>query len=165
MTASIHASCIVLAAGGQAFGAPADAGILLLGESGAGKSDTALRLMALGARLVSDDRTELFIEDGRLAARAPKTLEGLLEIRGVGIVELPYLPWAKVDLAIELVAPAAVPRLPEAAWYAPPAGLRNVPESRIPFLRLSLTPSLPAKIAAAAARLARAGPRLASQIP
>lgn len=155
----------MLAAAGQAFGAPADAGILLLGESGAGKSDTALRLMGLGARLVSDDRTELFIEDGRLAARAPKTLEGLLEIRGVGIVELPHLPRARVDLAIELVAPAEVPRLPEPAWYAPPAGLRNVPESRIPFLRLSFTPSLPAKILAAAARLARAGPGLASQIP
>jgi len=165
LTANIHASCVVLAAAGQAFAAPPGAGILLLGESGAGKSDTALRLIALSARLVSDDRTELFIDNGRLAARAPKTLEGLLEIRGVGIVELPHLPWACIDLALELVAPADVPRLPEPAWYAPPSGLRNVPELRIPLLRLSLTPSLPAKIAAAAARLARPGPKLASQIP
>jgi HPr kinase/phosphorylase len=165
LTANIHASCVVLAAAGQAFGAPVDAGILLLGESGAGKSDTALRLIALGARLVSDDRTELFIDGGRLAARAAKSLEGLLEIRGVGIVELPRLPWANVDLAIELVAPADAPRLPEPAWYAPPAGLRNVPELRIPLLRQSLTPSIPAKIAAAAALLARPGPKLASQIP
>jgi serine kinase of HPr protein (carbohydrate metabolism regulator) len=164
LTASIHASCVVLAAAGQAFGAPTDTGILLFGESGAGKSDTALRLIALGARLVSDDRTELFIDNGRVAARAPKTLQGLLEIRGVGIVELPHLPWAKVDLAIELVAPEDVPRLPEVAWYALPATLESVPELRIPRFRLSLTPSIPAKIAAAAALLARAGPKLASQI-
>jgi serine kinase of HPr protein (carbohydrate metabolism regulator) len=165
LTANVHASCVVLAAAGQAFGAPADAGILLLGESGAGKSDTALRLVECGARLVSDDRTELFIENGRLAARAAKTLEGLFEIRGVGIVELPRLAWARVDLAIELVAPEEVPRLPEAAWYALPSALRNVPELRIPLLRLSLTPSIPAKIAAAAALLARSGPKIASQIP
>lgn len=164
MTANIHASCVVLAAAGEAFGAPADAGVLLLGASGSGKSDTALRLIEHGARLVSDDRTGLFIENGRLAARPAKALEGLLEIRGVGIVELPFVPWATIALAAELVAPDDVPRLPEPACYVPPAGLGNPRELRVPLLRLSLAPSTPAKILAAAAALARTGPNLASQI-
>jgi hypothetical protein len=68
-------------------------------------------------------------------------------------------------LAVKLVGAKDVPRLPDRVYYAPPAGLGNVPELRIPLLRLSLTPSIPAKIAAAAALLARSGPKLASQIP
>jgi len=164
LSVNIHASCVVLAEAGRAFGAPADVGILLLGESGSGKSETALRLIERGARLVSDDRTELFIESARLAARPAKTLEGLLEIRGVGIVELPFAPSATIVLAVELVAGKDVPRLPEPAYYAPPALPEDVPELRIPLLYLSLAPATSAKIVAAAAMLARSGTKLASQM-
>ena len=59
MTANIHATCIRIARAGKVFGAPASAGVLILGESGAGKSDLALRLIGRGAELVADDRTEL----------------------------------------------------------------------------------------------------------
>ena len=62
---------------------------LLLGESGAGKSDLALRLIAAGAQLVADDRVELSVESNRLIARAPANLAGLIEIRNVGIIALP----------------------------------------------------------------------------
>ena len=71
---NIHATCIVLADAATAFKAPKDAGVLLLGESGSGKSDLALRLMERGAKLVADDRVELFARDGLLMARAPETI-------------------------------------------------------------------------------------------
>ncbi|MDA3887407.1 MAG: serine kinase, partial [Allgaiera sp.] len=57
----LHASCVAL--DGR--------GVLILGPSGAGKSGLALQLMALGARLVADDRTRLNPRAGRLIARAP----------------------------------------------------------------------------------------------
>lgn len=165
MSVNVHASCVLLAGAGQAFGAPPDAGVLLLGESGSGKSETALRLIERGARLVSDDQTDVFIENGTLVARPAKNLEGLLEIRGVGIVEFSFAPWATVALAVAIIAEKDVPRLPQPLYYAPPGGLGNVPELCIPLLHLPLTPSTPAKIMAAAATLARSGLKIASQIP
>ena len=83
--ANIHASCVAI--GGR--------GVLLLGKSGVGKSDLALRLIAEGARLVADDRTILFAIRGALHAKAPETIKGLLEIRGVGIVAFPARPAVK----------------------------------------------------------------------
>lgn len=74
------------------------AGVLLLGAPGAGKSDLALRLLARGFELVADD--QVLIEDG--AARAPAALAGLLEVRGLGILRLPYAATARVALAVEL---------------------------------------------------------------
>ena len=59
---NIHASCVVCARAGAAFGVPEDAGVLLLGESGSGKSEAALRLIAIGAKLVADDRCELLFD-------------------------------------------------------------------------------------------------------
>src|SRR5260221_10017200 len=100
---NVHATCIRMGSAGAAFGAPSRAGVLLLGPSGAGKSDLALRLIAEGAELVSDDRVELFVHRRRLYARPPKRLAGLLEIRGIGIVEIPYAEKVRIDLVAELV--------------------------------------------------------------
>jgi serine kinase of HPr protein (carbohydrate metabolism regulator) len=61
-------------------------GALLVGPSGAGKSDLALRALDQGFQLVADDRTRLFVSEGRLFGRAPTALFGLMEVRGVGIV-------------------------------------------------------------------------------
>jgi hypothetical protein len=121
--ANIHASCILLAGAADMFGAPADAGVLLLGESGAGKSSAALRLMARGARLVADDRVELFLRDGVLMGRPPKALAGLIEARGLGILQQPHAGEARLALAVCLAATA--PRLPEPAFFAPPDELAN----------------------------------------
>ncbi len=95
----IHASCA----------ARDGAGVLLLGPSGCGKSDLLLRLLGEGFALVADDRVE--IDSGE--ARAPATLAGLLEVRGFGIVRLPYCMAATLRLAVELVAAGGGgPRLP-----------------------------------------------------
>lgn len=88
-------------------------GVLLRAPAGGGKSDAALRLIDAGAVLVADDRVQLTMEDGKLMARAPEVLSGLLEVRGVGIVNLPVQPEAELGLVIDLVPQDQVERLPE----------------------------------------------------
>ncbi len=100
---TLHASCIAI--DGRA--------VLLWGRSGSGKSDLALRLIDRGARLVSDDYTVLVRRDGRLLATPPANIAGRLELRGVGIVELPHVSDVEVALIVDLEAP--VVRMPEPA--------------------------------------------------
>ena len=88
-------------------------GILLRGPSGSGKSDLALRLIDDGARLISDDYTELSTSAGRLIARAPANIEGLLEVRGVGVLKVGAALQAELGAVIDLIAPQDVERLPE----------------------------------------------------
>ena len=63
-------------------------GVLLLGESGVGKSECALELVRQGHQLVADDVVEIFDRDGVLFGRAPSLTQNLLEIRGLGIMNL-----------------------------------------------------------------------------
>jgi len=95
----IHASCVALA--GSA--------VLLTGKSGCGKSDLALRLLNLGFLLVADD--QVIVEDQ--VARAPAGLAGLLEIRGIGIVQLGYVTAARLALVARLFTGRPAERLPE----------------------------------------------------
>jgi HPr kinase/phosphorylase len=89
-------------------------GVLLLGPSGAGKSALALALIGRGAALVADDRVVLTRAGEALVARAPATLAGLVEARGVGIVRLPAMSEVPLVLAVDLGrAPAA--RMPHPA--------------------------------------------------
>lgn len=88
-------------------------GVLLRGPSGSGKSDLAIRLIDGGARLVADDQTELRRAADRLIARAPASIAGRMEVRGVGILRVPTVPSAPLRLVIDLVAPDRVDRLPE----------------------------------------------------
>jgi HPr kinase/phosphorylase len=73
------------------------AGVLLLGDPGAGKSDLVLRLLDHGFVLVADDQVVI---EGRRASPAP-SLAGLLEVRGLGILRLPYAT-AELVLAVRL---------------------------------------------------------------
>jgi HPr kinase/phosphorylase len=87
--------------------------VLLRGPSGSGKSDLALRLIDAGARLVADDRSELRLDGDTVLVRAPATIAGLIEARGIGILRLDSLPVARLALIVDLVALEAVERLPE----------------------------------------------------
>lgn len=154
-TINIHASCVVLADAGARFGAPGDTGVLILGESGAGKSDLALRLIAEGATLVADDRCELFVEGDSICAQPPAKLAGLMEIRGVGVLPARFASKARIGLAVRLVEPEAVSRLPEPARYEPPVALAAPRTIWPPEIAVApFEPSAPAKIAAAAAGFA-----------
>jgi HPr kinase/phosphorylase len=91
-----------------------DGGALLLrGPSGAGKSDLALRLIDAGARLVADDQVELLRVGRQVLTRAPASLAGLVEIRGVGIVRVDALKEAPLVLIVDLTLSEEVERLPE----------------------------------------------------
>jgi hypothetical protein len=150
----VHATSIVLGAASAPFGGAVAGAVLLMGASGAGKSDIALRLIAMGARLLSDDQTHLFVNGGRLFAGAVPSLHGRMEVRGVGILGMEIASAAPVILAIRLDETAAIPRLPEPATHALPQGLEGCAEP--PFLVLrAFEPSTPAKIAAAGAAIAQ----------
>jgi serine kinase of HPr protein (carbohydrate metabolism regulator) len=124
----IHGTCV-------AWG---DRAALLRGASGSGKSDLALRFLALppegslGPRLVADD--QMFVEacGDTLIASAPATLAGKIEVRGLGILAMEHLAAAELKLAVDLVPPADVPRMPpEIAQSLTLAGVA------LPVLRLA----------------------------
>jgi HPr kinase/phosphorylase len=85
-------------------------GVLIIGKSGVGKSETALDLVKRGHRLVADDCVEIRQEDqGILVGTAPELIQHLLEIRGLGIINVMTLfgagavrPYKKVTLVVNL---------------------------------------------------------------
>ncbi len=63
-------------------------GVLITGESGMGKSETALELIRSGHVLVADDRVDVSRIHNTLIGQAPDLLKGMLEIRGIGIIDV-----------------------------------------------------------------------------
>lgn len=63
-------------------------GVLITGESGMGKSETALELVKSGHVLVADDRVDVYRIHNTLFGQAPELLKGMLEIRGIGIIDV-----------------------------------------------------------------------------
>ena len=102
---SLHATCVAI--DGR--------GVVLTGESGAGKSALGLQLIDAGAMLVSDDLTTLLREGPRLIARAPLQGAGLIEARGNGMMQLPFVDQAPITFFVEVGALAGE-RLPEPAY-------------------------------------------------
>ena len=104
----LHASCVAFRRADAAW-----SGILIRAPSGGGKSAFALRLIALGARLVADDQTILRREEaGDLYAAAPDAVRGVIEARGLGLIGLPALAEAKLDWIVDLRIGGAEGRLP-----------------------------------------------------
>jgi HPr kinase/phosphorylase len=107
-SSTIHASAVLVGA----------RAVLIRGPAGSGKSRLAYALIEAAtagllrfARLVADDRVHVAPVHGRLIARPPETLAGLIEIRGLGIRRLPFEPIAVVGLLVDLDAADAA-RLP-----------------------------------------------------
>src|SRR5215470_5006649 len=146
-TTTIHASTVLVGA----------RAVLIRGPAGAGKSRLALALIGAAAsglvpfaRLVADDRTEVAARHGRLLARAPDQLAGLIEVRGLGIRRLPHEPIAVVDLVVDLAA-ADAERLPE------PSG-RTTTLSGVQLARLAVAPGAEPLPIVLAARISAAEP-------
>ena len=74
-------------------------GVLLTGESGAGKSEIALELIKRGHQLVADDRVDIKRVHNVLSGEAPYILAGMLEIRGIGIIDVTKMFGANSVLA------------------------------------------------------------------
>lgn len=66
-------------------------GILITGESGIGKTETALELIKRGHRLIADDAVDIKEIDGILHGTAPYITSGMMEVRGMGIIDVPAL--------------------------------------------------------------------------
>ena len=84
-------------------------GVLIIGKSGSGKSETAIGLLERGASLVADDMVRIKYVGGELVASAPDLSRGYLEIRGIGIVNVANLyglasirPDKRLDLVVTL---------------------------------------------------------------
>ncbi len=90
-----------------------DDAVLFRGPSGCGKSDLALRCINRGATLISDDQIILCKEDKKIFASPPETIAGKLEVRGLGIIEFPYIKRAQLSLVLDLVDEDAIERFPD----------------------------------------------------
>jgi len=107
---TVHAGCVMVG----------EAGILIRGAAGSGKSTLARELVrqaraeGLFASIVSDDRTLLRAQNGRLVARPVTSIAGYREIRGIGIVRAPFEAAAVIRLVIDL-SEDAPERHPETA--------------------------------------------------
>lgn len=86
--------------------------VLIEGPSGSGKSSLALQLIALGARLISDDRSRLTLRDGWPWALAPDRMAGVIEARGVGLLRVPHIATAPLRLVVTM-GEVETDRLPE----------------------------------------------------
>ena len=87
-----HASAV-------AFGT---SGCLITGAAGSGKSTLALELLALGAKLVADDRVDLARRKDQVMLSCPAALRGRIEARGVGLIRLPASEPVTVSIWVDL---------------------------------------------------------------
>ncbi|ALR19886.1 MULTISPECIES: HPr kinase/phosphorylase [Sphingobium] len=135
---TLHATSVAI--GGRA--------VLLHGPSGAGKSDLALRLIDRGAVLVSDDYTILTAEGGQLIATAPATIADKMEVRGIGVVDMPHA---------DSVPVALIAHLGDVTERLPAEGAsRRIAGIDIPLVRIApLEASAPIKVELALRELGR----------
>lgn len=86
-------------------------GVLITGKSFVGKSETALELLKRGHTLIADDRVDVIQKEiGVLFGKAPKLIQRLMEVRGIGIVDVVHLfgvgafrPKKRINLIVNLV--------------------------------------------------------------
>ncbi|MFL2631166.1 MAG: hypothetical protein ACJ0OP_05365 [Thermodesulfobacteriota bacterium] len=87
-----------------------DLGVLIIGKSGIGKSECAIELLTKKAYLIADDVVIIEKEDNSLVGRPPETIKNLIEIRGIGIINVKDIfgktrirAKSKIDLVVELI--------------------------------------------------------------
>lgn len=90
----VHATCVSIGS----------RGVLITGRARSGKSDLALRLIAMGAMLVADDVVVLKESNGVITCSVDASIRGLLEIHGVGLVRYPVANNIPLQLVVDIVA-------------------------------------------------------------
>tara|TARA_B100002051_G_scaffold208872_1_gene200247 strand:+ start:162 stop:593 length:432 start_codon:yes stop_codon:yes gene_type:complete len=88
----MHASCVDVNG----------SGVLIVGRSGSGKSSLAINLLALGSKLVADDRCELIRKKNGFRISKPASLPKSIEIRGVGLVSVPMVNETSLDWVVNM---------------------------------------------------------------
>ncbi len=87
--------------------------LVIQGSAASGKSSLALHLIeSFGAHLISDDQTYFYAHEGKVYAHPPENLQGLLEVRGLGILRIPYRAPVPVGVCVQLLPQPDVERLP-----------------------------------------------------
>jgi serine kinase of HPr protein (carbohydrate metabolism regulator) len=125
-------------------------GALIQGPSGSGKSDLMLRGLDRGGALVADDRVLVWASGGRLYGRAPDTLRGLIEARGIDVLPCPTVAFCEITLSVHC-APAN--REIERVHHGESEMIAGV---EMPLLHLrALEASAPAKLFISMRRLGR----------
>ncbi len=119
-------------------------GILLMGDSGVGKSETALELVKRGHRLVADDVVEIIkLSDNQLIGQSPEVIRHMMEIRGLGIIDVrtlygigAVLVEKSIELAVnlELGDPMNIDRLGLSSEYITLLGVK------IPIITIPVRP-------------------------
>ncbi len=120
-------------------------GVLITGESGAGKSEAAIELIKRGHRLIADDAVEIRkISDKTLMGNSPSNIRHFVELRGIGIIDARRIfgmgavkPSEKIDMVIQLEAwdsTKAYDRLGLDNEYA------NILDVRVPAITVPITP-------------------------
>lgn len=124
----VHATCV----------AHKGRGLVIMGASGSGKSALGLQLIALGAELVADDRVRLIQTKGGVTADAPTSIKGLIEARGVGVLNAPSVGPVPVHLLVDLDI-AETDRLP-------PFRTRQLGAHSLPLVHNSTNTHFPAAL-------------------
>ncbi|MGV6805325.1 MAG: HPr kinase/phosphorylase [Ruegeria sp.] len=124
----VHASCVSVAGDG----------VLLVGESGAGKSGLALQMLSLGASLVGDDRVILQRAGDKVLAETVPSIRGLIEARGIGLLRASEVGPAPVVWVVDLDRHEP-DRLPQPIW----THILGLP---VPLLRAADVPNLAAAL-------------------
>jgi len=114
MGPNVHGTAIILG----------DRGVFVRGQSGAGKTELALELLArVGrygryARLIADDQVFTSSVGRRLLMTAPASIAGLIEVRGLGPRSIASQDKAVIDLVVTLIDPKQAERMPEPGFAA-----------------------------------------------
>ena len=77
-------------------------GVVILGNSGAGKSNLAIKLISMGAKLISDDQTHFKLKENKIIISKPKTTPNFIEARGIGLIKVPFVVSAKLFCFVKI---------------------------------------------------------------
>ena len=118
-------------------------GVLIRGRPGAGKSTLALCLIdapgfgignrLMRAKLIADDQVELALEEKAIRLSAPKNLAGLLEVRGHGLIKIPFAKSATLSLVVDLLPTGKIERMPEEQGQFTKILGRQIPRLTLPI--------------------------------